>query len=84
MRFYLQDVHVTSFADGTALTVYAKSIKKVVLKAQSFQHKILAQKHKAQSTKHNLLKANDALKSLEVFMNLFAVCQREKVISFST
>ena len=46
MRFCLQDVNVTTFTDDTALTVCAKSIKEVVLKA------------------------NDALRSLEVLMNL--------------
>ena len=50
MRFYLQDVYVTAFADDTALTVCAKLIEEAVLKA------------------------NDALRSLEVFMNLSLLC----------
>ena len=54
MRFYLQDVCVTTFADDTALTVCAKSIEEVVLKA------------------------NDRLRSLEIFMNLSFLCVNVK------
>lgn len=54
VRFYLQDVCVTTFADDTALTVCAKSIEELVLKA------------------------NDALRRLEVFMNLSLLCVNVK------
>ena len=50
LRFYLQDVYLTTFADDTALTMCAKSIEDV------------------------LLKVNDALRSLEVLMNLSLIC----------
>ena len=54
MRFYLQDVCVTTFAEDTVLTVYAKSIEEVVLKE------------------------NDALSWLEVFMNFSLLCVNVK------
>ena len=50
MRFYLQDVCITSFADDTALTVFAKSIDCLIVKA------------------------NNALKRLEVFTSLSVMC----------
>ena len=54
MRVYLQDACITSFADDNVLTVFAKSVDDLIVKA------------------------NDALKRLEVFTSLSLLCVNVK------
>jgi len=35
MRFYLQDICITSFANDTALTLFAKTVKDLIAKANN-------------------------------------------------